>query len=111
MYESYNKGFERSNSPVENTKTTAEFKQFKLTEAKGLNFESDFTFNPKKFFCKKHPGVEIEFCCEITEETSDSKWLRSGLLVPMSQSSEASMTEAKRLSISAISPTILRIFA
>jgi hypothetical protein len=56
-------------------------------------------------------AAAVANCCEITEETSDSKWLRSGLLVPMSHSSEASMTEANRLSISAISPTILRIFA
>jgi len=47
-----------------------DFKQFKPSEDKSLNYESDFTFtlNPKKFFCKLHPQQEVEFCCEITEE-------------------------------------------
>lgn len=67
MYEAYNlKGFDQSASPAQGG--TANFKEFKLTQPKGLNFETDFTFNPKKFFCKKHPNMEIEFCCEINEE-------------------------------------------
>jgi hypothetical protein len=54
-----------SNEPMQQT---AEFKKFELTEDRGLNFDTDFMLNPKKFFCKKHPSSEIEFCCEIREE-------------------------------------------
>lgn len=42
--------------------------QFIPREHKSLNFEDDFNFNPKKFFCKKHPSLEVEFSCEISEE-------------------------------------------
>ena len=46
------------------------FKQFqpRATEPglnAGMNYESDFSFNPQKFFCKTHTSNEVEFCCEI----------------------------------------------
>jgi hypothetical protein len=31
----------------------------------GLNYADDFTFNPTKFYCKKHSSNEVEFWCEI----------------------------------------------
>ena len=31
----------------------------------GLNYGSDFSFNPTKFYCREHPSNEIEFVCEI----------------------------------------------
>ena len=33
----------------------------------GLNYDSDFQFNPTKFYCKKRGG-ELEFYSEITNE-------------------------------------------
>ena len=31
----------------------------------GLNYGGDFVFNPKKFYCQKHSGSEVEFHCAI----------------------------------------------
>jgi hypothetical protein len=33
---------------------------------KSLNIGADFTFYPKKFFCKAHPQIEVEYCNEIS---------------------------------------------
>jgi hypothetical protein len=32
----------------------------------GLDLETDFAIKPKKFFCPKHPKIEIEYCCEVS---------------------------------------------
>jgi len=32
-----------------------------------LDEVSDFSYNPKKYFCKKHHNLEIEYCCKINE--------------------------------------------
>lgn len=67
LYEAYgNATFGQNTKPQD--AQLHDFKEFKPAEDKSLNFESDFSFNPKKFFCKQHPGQEVEFCCEITEE-------------------------------------------
>ena len=66
MYEAYNtKMFNKAGSV--DTKLQ-DFKEFKPAEDKSLNFGSDFTINPKKFYCLIHKQQEVEFCCEITEE-------------------------------------------
>ena len=30
-----------------------------------FSFATDFVFNPKKFFCREHPKVEIEYCNSV----------------------------------------------
>lgn len=48
------------------TEKAYKFPKFELnSEQGGLDFSKDFTFNPKKFYCKLHPGAEVEFVCEI----------------------------------------------
>ncbi len=32
-----------------------------------INEIKDFTYLPKKFFCKKHKETEVEFCCTLNE--------------------------------------------
>ena len=31
----------------------------------GLAIGDDFSFNPTKFYCRKHPNYEVEFCSQI----------------------------------------------
>ena len=33
-----------------------------------LNEVSDFTYNPRQFFCQKHKDTDIEYCCKINEK-------------------------------------------
>ena len=32
----------------------------------GLQFATDFVFNPKKFYCRDHPRIEIEYCNSVS---------------------------------------------
>ena len=32
----------------------------------GLQFATDFVFNPKKFYCRDHPKIEIEYCNSVS---------------------------------------------
>ena len=42
------------------------FKARQDMDDEGLDLETDFAIKPKKFFCHKHPKIEIEYCCEVS---------------------------------------------
>jgi hypothetical protein len=66
FFEEYKTKFQNFGSTTENhlTKPT-EFIPFQPMTSTNLKFETDFTFNPKKFYCKLHPSQEIEYACDL----------------------------------------------
>lgn len=48
---------------------SAQFSKYETTKpADHLSFKADFNFNPKKFYCLKHPNREVEYCNEISAQ-------------------------------------------
>ena len=39
-----------------------------LGDDQGLDLETQFQFNPKKFYCTKHSKNEVLYCCELNEK-------------------------------------------
>lgn len=55
--------FGRENDAVEMNQRFSTFEPTKPSA--GLKMGADFSFNPKKFYCRSHPNNEVEFCNEI----------------------------------------------